>query len=179
MQTATTSTTAPPATSTETAASTPASPAIRGFSLPSAKVLIGGVYAICVLGLLAVFAGQIAFTDVDPHENQGPIESIVGISVVGTIALALAVGLGSWLVRNPERARTGAVVVGVLSVLSIPFFWAGAPGILGATAAWLGGLTRGARPLAGAARAAAVVGALLALLNVLLTIGGVIVAAVV
>ena len=60
-----------------------------------------------------------------------------------------------------------------MSVLTIIFFWSGAPGILGACAAWCAGLTRGGRPLGGAARVAGIVGAFVALLNVVLTIGGV------
>jgi hypothetical protein len=35
----------------------------RSVTLPSARVLVGAVYAICVLGLIAVFVGDIVFTD--------------------------------------------------------------------------------------------------------------------
>jgi len=144
----------------------------RSVQLPSAQVLVGAVYAICVLGLLAVFVGVILFGDEDPHRSEGPIDSIISISVVGTVALVIGVGLARWFLRTPDQARVGAFVLAALAVLTIPFFWAGAPGVLGACAAWCAGLTRGGRPLAGGARVAGIVGAFVALLNVVLTIGG-------
>jgi hypothetical protein len=145
----------------------------RTVSLPSAPVVIGGVYAICVLGLLAMFVGEILFTDHDPYASEGPVSSIVGVGVIGTAALVIGVGAGLALQRSPERARIGALVFGALSILTLPFFWSGAPGIFGACAAWLGGLTRGSQPQAGAARVAAVVGIFVALLNVVVTVGAV------
>jgi hypothetical protein len=66
-------------------------------------------------------------------------------------------------------------VLGALSVLTVIVFWSGAPGVLGAGAAWLAGLTRGGRPLGGAARVAGLVGAFIALLNVVLSVGGVLI----
>ncbi|MGY2873567.1 putative membrane protein [Marmoricola sp. URHA0025 HA25] len=147
----------------------------RSVQLPSAPVFVGAVYAVCVLGLIALFTGEIIFSDKDPHRSQGPIASIVTISIVGTAALLIGVGLALWLVRTPERARVGSLVLTGLSVLTIIFFWSGAPGILGACAAWCSGLTKGGRPLGGAARIAGIVGAFVALLNVVLTIGGVLI----
>jgi hypothetical protein len=82
------------------------------------------------------------------------------------------VGITLLLRRTPERAKVGAILLGALSVLTLVVFWSGAPGVLGACAAWLAGLTRGGRPLGGAARAAGIVGAFIALLNVVLTVGG-------
>jgi hypothetical protein len=145
----------------------------RSVQLPSAFVLVGGVYAVCVLAMDALFLGVILFGDGDPHRSEGPIDSLVTISVVGTLALAIGVGLALWFGRTPGRARVGSLVLVALAVLTIVFFWSGAPGILGACAAWCAGLTRGGRPVEGASRAAGIVGAFLALLNVLLTIGGV------
>jgi len=46
----------------------------RSVQLPSAAVLIATAYAICVLGPVAVFVGEIVFTDHDPHANDGPID---------------------------------------------------------------------------------------------------------
>jgi len=148
----------------------------RSVTLPSAPVLIGAVYAVCVLGLLAIFTGAIVFTDVDPYKSEGPIDSIISVGLIGTLALAIGVGLSLWLVRTPERAAVGAVVLGTLSVLSLVVFWSGAPGVFGACAAWLGGLTRGSRPLGGAARVAGIVGAFIAGLNIVLTVGGSVIA---
>ncbi len=147
----------------------------RSVSLPSAPVLVGGVYAICVLGLLAVFVGDIVLSDKDPHRSEGPIASIIGVGLFGTAALVLGVGLALWLVRTPDRARVGALLLAALSVVTLPVFWSGAPGVFGACAVWLAGLTRGGRPLGGAARAAGIVGAFVALLNVVVTVGGVLV----
>lgn len=145
----------------------------RSVQLPSARILIGGVYAVCVLAMDLLFMGEIVVSDKDPHRSEGPIDSIVSVSVFGTAALVVGVGLGLWLVRTPERARVGSLVLVGLAVLTVVFFWSGAPGIVGACAAWCAGLTRGGRPLGGAARVAGIVGAFLALLNVVLTIGGV------
>jgi vacuolar-type H+-ATPase subunit I/STV1 len=145
----------------------------RSVSLPSARALVGIVYGVCVLGLIAVFVGEILFTDRDPYRSEGPVESIIGVGVVGTTALIIAVGLSLWLVRTAERAKVGAALLGAMSVLSLVVFWSGAPGVFGACAAWLAGLTRGGRPLGGAARVAGIVGVFVALLNIVLTVGGV------
>jgi hypothetical protein len=136
-------------------------------------VLIGVVYAVCVLGLVALFVGEIVFTDHDPHANDGPIESIVTVSIAGTAALLIGVVVLAWLGRTPESARVGSIVLAALSVLTIVFFWSGAPGVLGACAAACAGLTRGGRTLSGAARVAGIVGLFIASLNVVLTVGGV------
>ena len=145
----------------------------RTVRLPSAPIFVGAAYGLCVLALDLFFVGEIVFTDKDPHAHEGPIESIVAISVAGTAALVIGVGLALWAVRSAERARIGSFVLLALSVLSMPFFWSGMPGVLGACAAWSAGLTRGSRPLGGAARVAGVIGAFIALLNVVLTIGGI------
>ena len=147
--------------------------ATRSVPLPSARVLVGTVYAVCVLGLIAVFVGDIVFTDKDPHRSEGPIESIISVGLVGTSALVIGVGLALWLGRTPERAKAGAILLGALSVLTLVVFWSGAPGVFGACAAWLAGLTRGGRPLGGVARVAGLVGVFVALLNFVLTVGGV------
>ena len=152
--------------------------ATRQIPLPSARMLIGTVYVVCVLGLIAVFVGDIVFTYNDPYRSEGPIESIIGIGLYGTAALVIGVGIGLWLVRSPERAKVGAILLGALSVLSLVAFWSGAPGVLGACAAWLAGLTRGGRPLGGAARVAGIVGLFIAILNVVVTVGGMIATAV-
>jgi hypothetical protein len=145
----------------------------RTVQLPSAPALIGTVFAACVLLPMAVFLADILFTDNDPYRSEGPVDSIVSIGVVGGVGLVLAVGLGALLVRAPERARIGAVVLAVLAVLTVVVFWSGTPGMLGASAASLAGLTRGGRPLGGAARVAGIVGFFVAVLNVLLSVGGI------
>jgi len=146
----------------------------RTVRLPSATALIGVVYAVCVLGLVAVFAGEIAFTDHDPHANDGPIESIVTVSIAGTAALLIGVGILAWLGRRPETARIGSFVLAGLAVLTVVFFWSGAPGVFGACAGACAGLARGGRSLSGGARIAGIVGLFIALLNMVLTVGGVV-----
>jgi hypothetical protein len=144
----------------------------RTVQLPSARILIGTVLAVCVLLPLAIFLGEILFTDNDPYRSEGPVDSILSIGVVGGVAGVLAVGVGALLARTPERARVGAVLFAALAILSLVMFWSGAPGLFGASAAWLSGLTKGGRPLGGAARVAGIVGAFVAVLNLLLSIGG-------
>ena len=146
--------------------------ATRKVSLPSPTVFIALVYALTVGFTELWFAGDIVFTDVDPYANDGPVESMVAIGIIGTAALVLVVALGSWLVRRPERAKVGAVVLATLSIVTMLFFWSGAPGIIGAGAAWQAGLLRGGRPQLGAARVAGIVGLFAAALNVALTVGG-------
>jgi hypothetical protein len=68
----------------------------------------------------------------------------------------------------------GSFLLLALAVVTVVFFWSGAPGILGACAAACAGLTSGGRPLPWGARVAGIVGAFFALLNVVLTVGGVV-----
>ena len=60
---------------------TPTGTSTRSVRLPSAAVFIGTVYAVCVLGLLAWFVGEIVFTDTDPYKSEGAVEAIVAISL--------------------------------------------------------------------------------------------------
>jgi len=151
----------------------------RTIQLPSARVLFGAVIVACILLPFAVFLGEILFTDNDPYRNEGPVDSFISIAVVGGAALVIALGVSALLVGSPERARVGAVVFGALSVLTVVVFWSGAPGLFGAAAAWLAGLTRGGRPLGGAARVAGIVGAFVAVLNILLAVGGIVLSAII
>lgn len=146
--------------------------ATRKVSLPSPTVFIALVYALTVGFTELWYIADILLTDVDPYANDGPVESMLAIGIIGTAALLLVVGLGSWLVRRPERAKVGAVVFAVLSIVTMLFFWSGAPGVLGAGAAWQAGVLRGGRHQSGAARVAGIVGLFAAALNVALTVGG-------
>lgn len=152
--------------------------ATRKVSLPSPTVFIALVYALTVGFTELWYIADILLTDVDPYANDGPVESMLAIGIIGiigiigTAALVLVVGLGGWLVRRPERAKVGAVVFAVLSIVTMLFFWSGAPGVLGAGAAWQAGVLRGGRHQSGAARVAGIVGLFAAALNVALTVGG-------
>jgi hypothetical protein len=135
-------------------------------------MLIGATYGVCVLFTDLLHVGEIVLSDRDPHRSEGPIEEIVGISMFGTAALVVAVVLLLWLGRTPTRARGGAFLLAGLGVVTLPFFWSGAPGIFGAAAAACAGVTRGRQPVEGRARTAGTVGVVLALLNVVSALGG-------
>ena len=138
----------------------------------SPAALVGGTFALTTLLNIAMHVGEILFTDHDPHEPEGPIESIQSVAVVGGIGLALALAIAIPLSREPHRAKVGAVVLGTLAVLTLPVFWSGAPAVLGASAAWLGGLARGSHPQTGAARGFAIVGIVIVILGIVATVLG-------
>lgn len=141
----------------------------RGVSGP---VLVGGAFLLSTVANLGFQTAGILFSDQDAHRPEGPIESIQSIAVVGVVALAIALAIALPLVKSPGRARIGAIVLGALALVTLPFFWSGAPAIFGATAAWLAGLTRGARPATGAARAFGVIGFVIAVLGVVAVFAG-------
>jgi hypothetical protein len=141
----------------------------RGVTGP---VLVGGAFVLSTVVNLGFQLGDILFTDRDPHRSQGPIESIESISVVGVAGLVVALAIALALVRNPARAKVGAIVLGALALVTAPFFWSGAPAVFGAAAAWLAGLTKGGQPLGGAARGFGIVGFVVAVLVVVATIIG-------
>jgi hypothetical protein len=143
-----------------------------GRRVPTAPVLIGGVYCLCVLAIIAIPAGSMLVTDEDPFRSDGPVEEIVSIGVAGTTALVVGVLAGLALVRSAGRARVGAIVFGALAIITLPLFWSGAPGIFGAVAAWLAGLTSGRRPLDGASRFFGAIGLCIAILNPCVSLGG-------
>ena len=127
-------------------------------------MLIGIVYAICVGAMSLSVTAEIVFG----YESEGPRtfgEQLVGLLGFGTAALVLSLVGARVLSASTERAKTGAVVFGVLAVPALAFFWCGMPGMFGATAAHLAGLTRGGTPLTGAPRAFGIVGLVFAILN--------------
>lgn len=146
------------------------STATRPLTLPSAPVLIGGTFVLCVLGNIAWALGRIVFTDVDPHEDDGPIESIIGVGSAGVVALVLALAIGLALRGTPGRNGAAAIVLALLAIPSIVAFWSGATAVIGVAAAWKAGLTRGATPLGGAARVAGLFGLFLAIADVVLIV---------
>lgn len=138
----------------------------------SPAVLVGGTFALTTLLGIAMHVAEILFTDHDPNAPDGAIESIQGIAVAGGIGLALSLAIAIPLSHDAQRARVGAIVLGSLAVITLPLFWSGAPATLGASAAWLGGLTRGSHPQTGAARGFGVVGLVIAVLVVVATVVG-------
>ena len=132
--------------------------------VPSAQVVISAVYALCVLVPLA-YLTLVVILGLDPSGPDTARQEMIAIGLVGTTALVSGVLPGLYLAKSDSASRIGAIVYGVLSLLTIVFFWSGAPGILGAVAAWLGGLTRGRTPVQGAARVLAIIGLCIAILN--------------
>ena len=63
-------------------------------------------------------------------------------------------------------------MLGALAIVTLPVFWSGAPAVLGASAAWLGGLARGSYPQTGAARGFGIVGLVIAVLEIVATVFG-------
>ena len=144
--------------------------------IPSGPALVAGVYVICVLGLSLVMVAEIIWGAKDPHRSEGPIESLQGILLFGTIGLLIAVVPALFLKRSDKGSKVGAIVYGALAVPALVFVWCGLPGVFGATAAWLGGVTRGRPAQRGAARVFGVLGLCLAILNPIVTIIGVVTA---
>lgn len=138
----------------------------------SPVTLVAGTFALTTLLNIAFHVGEIVFTDHDPHATDGPISSIISVSLVGGISLVVALAIAVPLSHDPQRAKIGAIVLGSLAILTLPVFWSGAPAILGACAAWLGGLTRGSYPQEGPARAFGIVGIVLVVLGIVATVFG-------
>jgi hypothetical protein len=145
---------------------------------PSAALLVGAAIALSTGVQFAVFAiGMFVASDHDIHRSQGVKASLVSVSLVAAICLAVGFAIALATRRPASRSKVGAIALGALSVLTIPIFWAGGPAIFGGLAAWLGGLTKDGQPHTGAARAFGIVGLVLAVLNVVailvLTLGNV------
>ena len=135
-------------------------------------VLVGGAFALTTLLSIAFHVGEILLTDHDPNAPAGPIESIQSVALVGSVGLVIALAIAIPLSRDPHRAKTGAIVLGVLTIVSLPVFWSGAPAVFGASAAWLGGLARGSYPQTGAARGFGIVGLVVVILEIVATVFG-------
>jgi hypothetical protein len=150
-----------------TTTTTPSTTRQRG--LPGPVLVIGAFLLSTVVNIL-FHVGDIVFTDRDPYAPEGAVASIENVALFGGIALVLALAIAVPLSSDPRRARTGAVVLGVLSLLALVVFWSGAPATLGAGAAWLAGFGRGAAPQTGVARGFGVVGLVLAVLTVVITV---------
>lgn len=138
----------------------------------SPAALVGGAFALTTLLTIAIHVGEILFTDHDPDAPDGPIATIKGVALVGGLGLVLALAIAVPLSRDAQRAKVGAIVLGVLAVLTLPVFWSGAPATLGACAAWLGGLASGSHPQTGAARGFGVVGLVIVVLEIVATVAG-------
>lgn len=138
----------------------------RGFTGPA---LVGTVFLLTTLAGLAFQTVAFMTTDLDPYRAQGPVESIESIALFGGISLIVALAIALPLRRDPAKARVGAIALGSLALITLPFFWSGAPAIFGAAAAWLAGLVKGTEPQTGVARGFGIVGIVVAAIVVVAT----------
>jgi hypothetical protein len=146
---------------------------------PSAPVLIGAAIALSTGVQISVFAvGMFVASSHDIHRSEGVRASLISVLVVAAVALVVGIAVAIATRGSASRSRVGAIVLGVLSVLSIPVYWAGGPAIFGGLAAWRGGLTKDGKPHTGAARTFGIVGLVAAVLDVVavlvLTLGNII-----
>jgi len=144
---------------------------VRTRGLPPA-VLIGGAFLLTTVANL-LFNGASAIWDLQESFGAGNLErgeQLPVIAVLGVLGLAIALVLG-WVFRG-EKAARGAIVLGVLSILTLPAFFSGAPASFGAVAAVLAGFARGGRPTTGAARGFGIAGIVVAVLIIVAVFGG-------
>ena len=138
---------------------------------PRGTTLLVGAWLAGVVSPLVWLYGLVLFTDIPTGGDQGLYSSLAGVALFGhaatLIAFAITLGLG----RDRRRAPVVAVVLAVLSVLSLVIFWSGAPVVLGAGAAWCAGLPKDREPLPGRARIAGRVGVGVAVLNLVIWYG--------
>ena len=138
----------------------------RGVTGP---VLVTIVFLLTTVAGLAFQTADYLVNDLDPYRDQGPVESMKGIALFGGLSLIVALAVALPMRRDPARARIGAIILGALALVSLPFFWCGAPAIFGAGAAWMAGLTKDTEPQAGVARGFGVVGLVIAAILVVVT----------
>jgi hypothetical protein len=98
-------------------------------------VLVGGAFA---LTTIANTLFHVAFSIWDIRDdfgagNRSPEQQLPVIIGIGVIGLLAALGVGKWL--SGDRAARGAVVLGALSILTLPVSFSGAPASFGAMAA--------------------------------------------
>ena len=126
-------------------------------------MLVVIAYGICVIGMSLSIVAEMAFGYTGSGDQPRSLgQQLAGVLGFGTLGLLVSVATVARLTSRRQR-RVGAMVIGVLTVPSLAFFWCGMPALLGAAAARLAGLTRGATPLGGAARVFGLVGLVLAI----------------
>jgi hypothetical protein len=150
-------------------AASSATSSVRGLA---PAVLLGGAFA---LATIANTLFHVAFSIWDISDDFGagdrsPEEQLPVIIVFGVTGLLAALGIGKWL--NEDRAPQGAVVLGVLSIVSLPVFFSGAPASFGAMAAVRAGFAHGGSPTTGAPRWFGIAGIVIVVLIIVAVFGG-------
>lgn len=134
--------------------------------IPAFRTLLAIVYGVCVVAMALSVTAEIAFGYTGSGDQPRSLgEQLVGIVGFGTASLLISLVGARSLSVSSERARSGAVLFGILSIPALAFFWCGMPGMFGATAAHLAGLTRDGEPLSGPPRVFGVVGLVFAIVN--------------
>lgn len=144
----------------------------RRGAVPTYPVLLGLVFAVCTVVMALNLVAAIATDVVDegPRTLQQQLAGVIGFGLAGLVVSVLG---ARWFSRAEARSTVGAIVFGVLAVPTVILFFSGAPGMFGATAAYLAGLTRGRTPGSGAPRVFGIVGLVIAILNMLVVVAGV------
>jgi hypothetical protein len=135
-------------------------------------VLVGGAFA---LTTIANTLFHVAFSIWDIRDDFGagdrpPEQQLPVIILIGVIGLLAALGVGKWL--SGARAPRGAIVLGALSILTLPVFFSGAPASFGAMAAVRAGFARGGSPTSGTPRGFGIAGIVTAVLVIVAVFGG-------
>lgn len=156
-----------------TTSQTADAPVDRRTRVPAYPVLIGAIYAICVVGMSVSILAEMAFGYTGSGDAPRSLgEQLAGVLGFGTLALVVSV-LSVRLLRSERQRQVGAIVLGIAAVPALAFFWCGMPAMLGAAAAALAGLTRGRTPVAGAARVFGLIGLAFAVINPIVNFLGV------
>ncbi len=134
---------------------------------PSAVLLVGAAIALSSgVQVVAYAIGMFIANKHDINRSEGVKATLVSSALVAAICMTVGFGIALTTRRSASRSKVGAVVLGALSVLSIPIYWAGGPAIFGGLAAWRGGLTKDGHPQTGAARAFGILGLVAAVRNI-------------
>ncbi len=150
----------------------PAAPDVAAGRGLTPALVVGGGFA---LTTVAQTLFHVAFSIWDIRNDFGagdrsPEEQLPVIIALGVVGLLAALGVGKWL--SGDKARRGAVVLGVLSILTLPVFFSGAPASFGTMAAVRAGLARGGSPAGETARGFGIVGVVVTVLIIVVVFGG-------
>jgi hypothetical protein len=135
-------------------------------------LLVGGGFALTTVAQ-TLFHTAFSIWEIRDDFGAGgrsPEEQLPFLITLGLGGLLAALGVGKWL--GGDKANRGAVVLGALSILTLPVFFSGAPASFGTMAAVRAGLTRGGTPARGAARGFGIVGIVVTVLIIIAIFGG-------
>ena len=135
-------------------------------------LLIGGTFLLTTVANF-LFNAASAIWDLQESFGAGGLsraDQLPVIAGLGILGLVVALVLGK--VFKGEKAPRGAIVLGTLSILTLPAFFSGAPAAFGAVAAVRAGFAKGGRPTTGVARGFGIAGIVVAVLVIVAVFGG-------